>query len=47
MNANIEYRLFYASNDKESMNIYNIIIQNGLNRLFKDIDVTQLSLQAS
>lgn len=45
MNGTIEYRLFYASNDKESMNIYNIIIQNGLNRLFQDIDVTQLSLQ--
>lgn len=45
MNGTIEYRLFYASNDKESMNIYNIIIQNGLNRLFQDIDVIKLPMQ--
>jgi len=40
----IEYRLFYANSDKESMNIYNIIMQNGMTRLFQMTDVTQLSM---
>lgn len=42
---NLEYRLFFAEADQESMNIYNIIIQNGLGRLFQETDVTKLALQ--
>lgn len=41
----IEYRLFYANSDKESMNIYNIIMQNGMTRLFQLTDVTQLDME--
>jgi hypothetical protein len=45
MSQNIEYRLFYANSDKESMNIYNIIMQNGMTRLFQMTDVTELTLE--
>jgi hypothetical protein len=41
----IEYRLFYANGDKESMNIYNIIMQNGMTRLFQLTDVTELQME--
>lgn len=35
----IEYRLFYTAEDKEAMNIYNIIVQQGMMGLFRFTDV--------
>jgi hypothetical protein len=45
MNAQIKYTLYFAKGDQESMNIYNIILQNGLSRIFESTDVTTLSLE--
>jgi hypothetical protein len=41
---NIEYRLYYAETDKESMVIKNVIMDNALGRIFNRTDVTELSL---
>ena len=44
MSVQIKYTLFYAAGDPESMNIYNIILQNELGRLFEATDVTKMSV---
>lgn len=41
---NIEYRMFYAETDTESMVIRNIIVQNNLMRLFNFTDVLTLNM---
>lgn len=37
--SSIEYRLFYTADDKEAMNIYNVIVQQGMMGLFRFTDV--------
>jgi hypothetical protein len=44
MSVQIKYTLFYAGGDPESMNIYNIILQNEMGRLFEATDVTKMSV---